>query len=149
VRERARGLNLLAPCGRRTTSRDTGFIALEVALVAPALLFLIFLSIQAALFFYGRSVAIQSAREGVVQLRLAQDEAAYRELRPLVVANIERYAATVGRESLRNPVVDPSYDDGEGRVRVEVSGEVISLVPFVDLSVTQSAEGPIERFQIP
>ena len=32
------------------------------------------------------------------------------------------------------------------RVRVEVSGEVVSLVPFLDLRVVAVEEGPIERF---
>ena len=36
--------------------------AVEFAFLAPAFIFLIFFSIQGALFFYGRSVAIQSAR---------------------------------------------------------------------------------------
>jgi TadE-like protein len=117
-----------------------------MALIAPGLIFLIFFCVQGALFFYGKSVAIQSAREGVSQLRLAPDQATYDQIRPSVVANTERFAATVGRESLIDPRVSASYDDAEARVRVVVTGRVISLVPWLDLTVTEAAEGPIERF---
>jgi Flp pilus assembly protein TadG len=54
---------------------ERGASALEMAFVAPGLILLIFFSIQAALFFYGRNVAIQAAREGVSQMRVAADAA--------------------------------------------------------------------------
>jgi hypothetical protein len=117
-----------------------------MAFVAPGLLFLIFLCIQGALFFYGRNVAIQAAREGVSQLRLAQDQATYDDIHGGVVENTERFAVAVGREALIDPVAISSYDDGAGRVRMRVTGRVISLVPGLDLTVTEEAEGPVERF---
>ncbi|MGL5811292.1 MAG: TadE/TadG family type IV pilus assembly protein [Nocardioides sp.] len=136
--------------GRRRGSRDEhGASALEMALVAPGFLFLIFLAVQASLFFYGRNVAIQSAREGVAQLRLAQDPAAYDQISGEVASNTVRYASTIGRESLISPTAETAYDDAAGRVRVEVSGRVISLLPFLDLTVTEYAEGPVERFEAP
>jgi hypothetical protein len=118
-----------------------------MAFIAPGLIFLIFLCVQGALFFYGRSVAIQSAREGVSQLRLAQDRATYDDIRHGVVDNTQRFATTVGREALIDPVATPSYDEERGRVRMRVQGRVISLVPWLDLTVTEEAEGPVERFE--
>ncbi|MGL5826611.1 MAG: TadE/TadG family type IV pilus assembly protein, partial [Nocardioides sp.] len=129
--------------GRR---HERGASSLEMALIAPGLIFLIFFCVQGALFFYGKSVAIQSAREGVSQLRLAPDQPTYDQIRPEVIANTERFAATVGRESLIDPAVSSSYDDARARVRVVVTGQVISLVPWLDLTITESAEGPVERF---
>jgi hypothetical protein len=117
-----------------------------MAFIAPGLIFLIFFCIQGALFFYGRNVAIQAAREGVSQLRLAQDRATYADIRAGVVDNTERFAMTVGREALIDPEATASYDDELGRVRMTVSGRVISLIPWLDLTVTQEAEGPVERF---
>jgi hypothetical protein len=99
------------------------------------------------LFFYGKAVAIQAAREGVSQLRLAQDEAVYRDIRDDVVANTESFATTVGREALIDPVATPSYDDEAGRVGMQVRGRVITLVPFLDLTTTERAFGPVERFE--
>jgi Flp pilus assembly protein TadG len=121
--------------------------AVEFAFIAPGLIFLIFFSIQGALFFYGRSVAIQSAREGVSQLRLAQDEATYRDIRAGVKSNTEQFATAVGREALIDPLATSSYDPDLGRVRMKVEGKVISLIPGLNLTVTEEAEGPVERFE--
>jgi Flp pilus assembly protein TadG len=120
----------------------------ELAFIAPGLILLIFFSIQAALYFYGRNVAIQSAREGVSQLRLVQDRATYDDIRGGVVDNTERFAREVGREALIDPLATASYDDERGRVRVKVTGQVITLVPWLDLTVTEEAEGPVERFEV-
>ncbi len=126
---------------------DTGASALELALVAPALLLLIFFGIQAGLFYYGQTVAVQSAREGVSLVRLAQDEAQAAELAPLAQEKAESFAAAVGRESLLDPEAVVDYDALTGRVSVEVTGRVITLVPGLDLTVTQQAFGEIERFE--
>jgi Flp pilus assembly protein TadG len=129
------------------TRRDErGVSALELAFLAPGFLLLIFFCMQAALFFYGRNVAIQSAREGVSQLRLAQDQATYDDIRPDVVSNTERFATTIGRESLIDPIATPEYDDANARAKMTVTGRVITLVPGLKLTVTEFAEGPVERF---
>jgi len=132
---------------RRPVRSERGVSALEMSFIAPGFLFLIFLCIQGALFFYGRSVALQSAREGVSQLRLAQDQATYDDIAPGVVANTESFAHSVGREALLDPMATPTYDDEAGRVRMSVTGHVITLLPGLELDVTMSAEGPVERFE--
>lgn len=45
---------------------------------------------------------------------------------------------------LANPTVN-AIPVGD-RIRVEVRGDVVSLVPFLDLTVVAVEEGPIERF---
>lgn len=115
--------------------------------MAPGLIFLIFLVIQAGLFFYGKAVAVQAAREGVSQLRLAQTSDAYTQIRPDVVRNTESFAVSVGREALLGPTATPTYDEIQGRVSMEVRGSVISLVPGLDLEVSARAEGSVERFE--
>jgi Flp pilus assembly protein TadG len=126
---------------------ERGVSALELSMVAPGLIFLIFFSIQAALFFYGKTVAIQAAREGVSQLRLAPDRAVYEDIRGFVVDNTESFATNVGREALLRPIATPSYDEVNGRVTMEVRGGVITLIPFMELTVTERAEGSVERFE--
>jgi Flp pilus assembly protein TadG len=132
---------------RRRLRGERGASAVELAFIAPAFVFLIFFCIQAALFFYGRTVAIQAAREGVSQLRLAPDRETFDQLRPIVLDNTERFASTVGRESLIQPQATATYDDAGGRVTVQVRGNVISLLFGIDLSVTEQASGPVERFE--
>ena len=131
----------------RHARTESGAGALELAFLAPGLIFLIFLTIQAGLFFYGKTVAIQAAREGVSQLRLAQTGDVYDDIRGDVVRNTESYALTVGREALLQPRAVPSYDEVRGRVTMEVTGDEITLVPGLQLTATAFAEGAVERFE--
>jgi Flp pilus assembly protein TadG len=152
VRQPARRLRVrpltAARCRRRHHTRsERGVSALELSFLAPGLIFLIFFVIQAGLFFYGKSVAIQAAREGVSQLRLAQTVDVYTDIRGDVVRNTESFATQVGREALLDPAATSSYDDVAGRVVMEVRGSVITLVPGLDLRVSARAEGAVERFE--
>jgi hypothetical protein len=135
------------PAPRR--GRERGATSLELAIVAPMFLTLVFLAIQAGLFFYGRTVAVQAAREGVSQLRLAEDAAAFEAMRGGAVDYPRDFAATVGQQGLLDPRVEARYDDAEGRVWVSVTGRVISLVPGLDLTTTAEASGTVERFREP
>ena len=124
-----------------------GASALELTLVAPGLLVFIFLTIQAGLYFYGRAVAEQAAREGVSRLRLAQTEQISDAVRADVQTAVEAYAVAVGRETLLQPKATTTYDAGSGKVSVTVTGDVITLVPGLDLTITQQVFGEIERFE--
>lgn len=135
------------PTRGRALRTDSGVSAVEMAFIAPALILIIFFAIQAALFFYGRNVAIQAAREGVSQLRLAQDAATYQAQRADIVDHTETFAHTVGHEALIGAVATPTYDDQAARVSMTVTGTVITLVPGLHLRVTEMAEGPVERFE--
>ena len=121
--------------------------SVELAVLAPVFLLLVFLTVQAALYFYGKTVAIQAAREGVSQLRLAQTQADYDQQRAAITQHTVDYAATVGQQGLLAPDATSTYDDAAGRVQVVVTGSVITLVPGLDLRVTAHAEGQVERFE--
>lgn len=111
------------------------------------LLVFVFLMIQAGLFFYGRAVAEQAAREGVSKLRLAQTDQLSDAVRADVQTAVEAYAVAVGRETLLQPEASTTYDAVTGKVSVTVTGDVITLVPGLDLSITQRVFGEIERFE--
>ena len=133
-------------------ARDAGTSALELAIVAPVLLSLIFFSLQAAFFFYGRSAATHAAREGVSLLRLAEDQGQYAALQPDAMAKTSRFASNVGGPGLVDPEATSTYveeGDGTARVTVTVSGRVITLVPGLRLTATADASGTVERFLEP
>lgn len=132
---------------RRRLRGEGGASALELTFVAPALLLFLFFSIQAGLYFYGRVVAEQAAREGVSKLRLAQTTGISDDIRADVQTAVEAYASAVGRETLLDPEATTTYDVVDGKVSVTVRGSVITLVPGLDLRVTQRVFGEIERFE--
>jgi Flp pilus assembly protein TadG len=132
--------------GRRR-GNDTGASAIELAFLAPVLLMFIFFAIQTGLWWYGRTVAIQAAREGVSELRLAPDRADYDANVSAIVDRTQRFAVEVGRESLLDPKATPAYDEAGGRVSMTVTGSVITLWPGPKLTVTQTAHGEVERFE--
>lgn len=128
---------------------DRGVSSIELAGIGLSLVFLIFFGIQVALYLYGRSVALQSARDCVSLLRLAQNQDQYAAIESQVRTEVEGYATSIGSGSLDNPDCHPHYDDAQGRVTVQMTGQTVSLVPFVHLSVTVTASGIVERFQQP
>lgn len=131
----------------RSARGDRGAAAVELAFIGPVLLLLIFSSIQLGLWWYGRTVAIQAAREGVSSLRLAPDRETYDRISVAVTGRTERFAGAVGREALIAPRATPGYDDAAGRVSMRVTGHVITLWPGPQLSVSEQAFGEVERFR--
>ncbi|WP_432487152.1 TadE family protein [Kineococcus sp. SYSU DK018] len=127
--------------------RDEGSAALEVAFIAPVFLLLVFFAVQVGLWAYGRSVALEAAREGVAQLRVLPDQQSAHAAQAEVEEHVRRFAGTLGRESLLHPQVRTTWQPEARRVGVEVSGRVISLVPGLDLTTTQRAVGTVERFE--
>lgn len=136
----------------RRVRGDRGVSAIELAVIAPTLLLLIFLAIQAGLFFYARSVALQAAREGVSQLRLAQTPGDCAAQSPLTSDAVNSYLAHVGTGALNGARVSPDCGSYAASgttgptVTVTVHGHAISLLGFT-LSVDESATGQVERFQ--
>ena len=78
--------------GRRRRS-ERGVSTLELSILAPAIIALIFVSIQTALWLYGRSVALNAAQEGVSKLRLVQPLVYTPAVGEKVRADVESYAA--------------------------------------------------------
>jgi Flp pilus assembly protein TadG len=131
---------------QRVARGDRGTSAIELSIVAPIVVLLIFSTVQFALWLYGRNVALQAAREGVSRLRLADESDAASSV-DRTEKDTEAYAAQVGRESLLDPAAAATYDARSGRVRVTVTGRVVSLVPAFSFRVTRTATGEIERFE--
>jgi Flp pilus assembly protein TadG len=130
---------------RAADKSDRGASAIELSIVAPVVLLLIFFTVQFALWLYGRNVALAAAREGVSTLRLV-DENHADAAEVQTARDTESYAGKVGGQSLLQPKATAVYDAQTGRVRVTVTGHVVSLIGL-DLSVTRTATGEVERFE--
>jgi Flp pilus assembly protein TadG len=131
---------------RAATRDDRGASAIELSIVAPAVMLLIFFTVQVALWLYGRNVALEAAREGVSTLRLVDETSDIAAAEDRTEHDTEAYATKVGGQSLLTPLATAKYDAASGRVSVKVTGVVVSLVGL-HLPVTRSATGEIERFE--
>jgi Flp pilus assembly protein TadG len=121
---------------------DRGSATLEVSVLGPVLLLVVFTVIQVGLWSYARSLALGAAQEGLAAGRAygATAEAGQERARSFL-------DATAG-DSLRGSAVTSTAT--ASTLRIEVTGRALSVLPGVPgLPVSQRAEGPIERFTSP
>ncbi|WP_448060640.1 TadE family protein [Cellulomonas hominis] len=113
---------------------------MEIAILFPVLLLVIITIVQYGLWFHARSIALAAAQEGVTAARLYQADRA---------SGPERARGFVdahGSDSLTE-VVATSTTPGPDQIGVQVTGRALSILPGVPgLTVTQTAEGSLERF---
>ncbi|MDG9709726.1 pilus assembly protein [Streptomyces sp. DH10] len=113
-----------------------------MAIVFPFVLLATVAVIQASMWYYARQIALTAAREGLTAAR------AYESSTADGAAQGRDVLGRTAGDSLRGYSVSVS-SDGE-RVRVEVSGTALSMIPGLSgLQVSQSASGPVERWTVP
>ncbi len=120
---------------------ESGSAATELVIIMPAVMLLIMLVVQFALYYHGANVATAAAQDAV---RAARVEAGS------VGAGRNRADALLARSgsgTLEGAEVSVSRDGR--RLHVEVTGEVASVIPGVHLHITRDADGPIEQFLPP
>lgn len=109
-------------------------------MLGPALLLLVFVVVQAGLWFYARSLALAAAQEGVDAGRAHGSSPR---------AGIERAEGFLSRsagDSLHDVQISAAGSTA-ALVRIEVSGRSLSVLPGVaGLPVSQAAQGPTEVF---
>lgn len=123
-------------CGRDRGQR--GASPIELAILMPVILFLLFGAIQIAAVYMARATALSAAQTAVSTQRLydaAPDSGRVRAL---------AFIQTAG-DWLTKPRVTVVVDEVNGVVNCEVAGNALSVIPGWTLTVTQSASGPIER----
>ncbi|MFJ1974093.1 TadE/TadG family type IV pilus assembly protein [Streptomyces sp. NPDC087903] len=127
--------------GRRWRE-DRGDTSIQMAIVFPFVLLATLAVIQASMWYFARQIALTAAREGAVAARAYQADPADGAAQAHNV--LERTAG----DSLRGYRVS-ARSNGQ-RVRVEVAGAALSLIPGVPgLHVSQSASGSVERWTAP
>jgi hypothetical protein len=123
-------------------SRDErGSATLEAVAVYPAVLLLIFLAINAALWFHARTIALAAAQEG---LRAGRTHGAGLAAGRAAAQDFIRHS---GGSFLTAPVVRAERD--RHSMQVSVHGQAISLIPMLPLGVDQVARAPLERWTSP
>ncbi|WP_436844353.1 TadE/TadG family type IV pilus assembly protein [Streptomyces canus] len=127
--------------GRRWRD-DRGDTSIQMAIIFPFVLLATVAVIQASMWYYARQIALTAAREGLTAAR------AYESSPGEGAAQARDVLSRTAGDSLRGYSVSAS-SDGQ-RVRVEVSGTALSMIPGLSgLQVTQSASGPVERWTVP
>jgi Flp pilus assembly protein TadG len=117
-------------------------VTLEVSILAPVLLLVVFTIIQVGLWSYARSLALGAAQEGLAAGRAYGSSAEAGRVRAVAFLD-----ARAGDSLVASAVTAGTT---AATLRVEVTGRALSVLPGVPgLPVRQHAEGPIERFTAP
>jgi Flp pilus assembly protein TadG len=129
---------------RQFTAGDRGASAVELAILAPALLIATMLIIQFALWFDARNVALAAAQAGA---RVARAEAARN---PGWQADAQqeatRYYNALGTKLLTGVQVPPPVRDQANNVYVTVTGQLDGILPW-HMTIQRTAGGPVECFR--
>jgi Flp pilus assembly protein TadG len=127
---------------------DRGASAVELAILAPALLVLTMIVIQFALWFQARQAALAAAQEGARDARvLSVDQAADPGWSRQVTDDTLHYYDGLGTKILNNVTASPFANPQTGVAGVTVSGQLNSLLDmFGGITVTVTVEGPQECF---
>jgi Flp pilus assembly protein TadG len=130
----------------RGLTRDRGSSAIELAILAPALLILTMLVIQWALWFQARQVALNVAQQGARYARAQQANWAQ-----TAVSEADAFYTQIHTHVLSSPQVQVSPDSGvPNQVFVTVTGHVPSLIPGMPrLTVSETSGGDVECFRPP
>jgi Flp pilus assembly protein TadG len=120
---------------------ERGDATTETVLVVPALLLLISLVIQFALWDHASNVAEAAAEEGVRAARLLGGTAEAGQ------ATAESVLSQAGPTIVVTPEVSARRD--RETARVEVHGRAVSVVPGMRLPIDAVAQSPVESFRSP
>ncbi|MGA5363221.1 TadE family protein [Streptomyces purpurascens] len=130
---------------KRAAARgDSGMTAIEFVLLTPVLFFMIFATVQFALYFFADHVAQAAAQAGARKARATADErpGAWRGEAQNVV---DAYISQLGPQLVLGPDVTMLQPD-QNTVGVEIAARVPTVFPGLDLTVHAQSAGPVERF---
>lgn len=109
---------------------------MQMVVLMPALFTLMFLGVQAAVLYQGRTIALAAAQEG------ARASAAADGTNSSGIAAASDFVASTSA-GLKNSSVSGSRTSTTATITVTT--HTVSLIPFVDPTITQSASMPVER----
>ena len=124
--------------GRWLMRGERGSSSVEMVIALPIVLTVLFLAVQAGTWFHARSIALASAQSG------ARTSAMLNSSLEAGLSSARSFAADVGGTTLTGVTV--TGDRTATSTTVTVTGHSIRLVPFMDVTVSQSATLPVERY---
>ncbi len=123
---------------RRATGPQAGSATAELVIATPALLLMVMLVVQFALWQHGQHVASAAAEEGERAARLEGGTAA------AGVGRAREFLDQLGPQLVVAPHVGARRDGATARVEVHATAE--QLLPWLRLPIRAIAEGPVEQF---
>lgn len=118
---------------------ERGSASLQLVVVFPALLLVIFGVVQGALYYHARTVALAAAQEGLRGARVENGTASAGATRA------QEFIAQAGDGLLIGVTISPSRTAAAASVTVR--GRSLSLLPGLPgLPISQTAGGPVEHF---
>ncbi|MFJ9708604.1 MULTISPECIES: TadE family protein [unclassified Streptomyces] len=128
----------------RGDSGDSGMTAIEFVFLTPVLFFMIFATVQFALYFFADHVAQAAAQAGARKARATADAepGAWRGEAQDVV---DSYISQLGPQLVLAPDVKMLQPE-QNTVGVEISARIPTVFPGLDLTVHAQSSGPVERF---
>ena len=138
---------------RARPDRESGASAVELVLWTPLLFLVMFAAVQFGLDLFAQHVANSAAQEGARQAR----DTAYGDPNwaPKSTAYTAQWAVDlIGGLITTNPLSPTALPAGginlntaqNPEVGVQITFSVVSVIPFVPLTVSASSEGPVECF---
>lgn len=124
----------------RSSTRDRGANPVELAIVLPAILVLLFSSVQAAAWFVARATARNAAQEAVTAQRAYQAPDGVGELQA------RDFLGRAGDWLGGWQSTPPSCATTATEVSCTVRGRALSVIPGIRLTVRETAHGTVERF---
>lgn len=109
-----------------------------MVLALPIVLTVLFLAVQAGMWFYARSIALAAAQSG------ARTSAMLGSTLDQGLTDARSFATGAGGTTLSGVTVTGGRSATS--TTVTVTGHTVRLVPFMDLAVSQTATLPVERY---
>lgn len=125
---------------QRSRRRDGGASSIELLFYTPMLMFVIFITVQFALFYLGHQIVSSTAREAARVLRTGGTPVQAQQ-------QASDYAKKIGNGLVTDVVIQQQAAPAL-TVRVEVTAKPLSLVPIPQLeTVSAVSQGPVEQFR--
>lgn len=147
---RARRAGALCTAGARRRAEaiarrgDSGMSGIEFVILTPVLFFLIFATVQFALYFFADHVAQAAAQAGARKARQEAD-ADPGGWRGKARETSASYIEQLGPKLVLRPEVR-TLQPRQHTVGVEITARVPAVFPGLDLDVHALSQGPVERF---